>query len=98
MNYRLAFLPEAWTDAEEVRQYLSQYYESTAKNFFALLKKKTAALKANPYICEQYQERPTYRKMIVDDYLLFYKVNEDKKLVEIHRIVHGSRDIGRYLK
>ena len=98
MKYELIFLPQARTDAEEVRKYLSQYYAGTAGRFFALLKKRISTLKTNPFICEQYHERPSYRKMVVNDYLVFYKVNDDQKRVEIHRILHGSRDIDRFLK
>ncbi len=36
-----------------------------------------------------------YRRMVVDDYLMFYTVLDDT--VEIHSVLHGKRDIGRYL-
>ena len=98
MKYKLIFLPQAHTDAKEVRKYLSQYYAGTAGKFFALLKKRINILSTSPYICEQYSERPSYRKLIVKDYLVFYKVYDDQKKIEIHRILHGSRDIERYLR
>ena len=98
MKYIIVFLPEAMEDSKDIRQYLSQYYESTVRNFFTLLKKRTDSLKSNPYIAQTYPERPSYRRMVVDDYLVFYKVDEDKKLIEIHRILHGSRDIGRFIE
>jgi toxin ParE1/3/4 len=40
--------------------------------------------------------RFNYRKMVVDDYLVFYVVLDEA--IEIHRILHGKRDIGRYLE
>ena len=98
MKYKLIFLPQARNDAEEVRKYLSQYYSGTVEKFFALLKKRINSLRINPYIYEQYHERSSYRKLVANDYLVFYKVNDDQKRVEIHRILHGSREIERYLK
>ena len=98
MKYRAVYLPEAREDAEEIRHYLSQYYENTAKRFFILLKKRIEAIKANPFLAPLYIERPPYRRLVVGDYLVFYIVNEDNGLIEIHRVLHGSRDIGRYLR
>jgi len=97
MKYKMIFLPEAEKDSQEIRQYLSQYYENTAQNFFALLKKRINMLKSNPLIAQVCQERPPYRRLVVESYILFYRVDEVKKLIEIHRILHGSMDIGRYI-
>jgi plasmid stabilization system protein ParE len=95
MSYRIRYLPETLTDKAEIKAYLSQYYESTVKGFFALLKKRINRLKRFPYSCPVYEDDPDYRKMIVGDYLVFYVVNDETKIVEIHRIFHGSRDIRR---
>ena len=98
MIYRVRYLPETVKDREEIRSDLAQYYESTVRDFFKLLKKRIAQLKKFPYSCPVYEDDPDYRKLVVGDYLVFYVVNEDDKFIEIHRIFHGSRDIGRYLK
>jgi addiction module RelE/StbE family toxin len=97
MMYRLKFLDESVADREHVNNYLSQFYPGTSKRFFALLKKKTNRLKTHPYSCPIYEDVPDYRKLVVGDYLVFYIVNEDAKIVEIHRIFHGSRDIRQHL-
>ena len=97
MKYKIVFLPEASIDSEEIRKYLSQYYESTVISFFALLKKRLDSLKINPLLAQVYPERPSYRLLVAEEYLVFYKVDENKKLIEVHRILHGSRDIGRYI-
>jgi len=97
MKYRIRFLPKTAMQQEEIRMYLSQYYESTVTNFFRLLKEKIARLRDFPYSCPVYEDDPDYRKLVVGDYLALYIVNEEKKIVEIHRIFHGSRDIKRHL-
>ena len=97
MKYKIRYMPEASNDLEEIRLYLSQYYESTVKNFFRLLKKKIELLKDNPFICATYDDDPDFRVQSVGNYLVFYIINEDDKKVEIHRMFHGSRDIRRHL-
>jgi len=37
------------------------------------------------------------RKIVISKYLVFYKVNDKKKTIEIYRILPGSWDIARYL-
>ena len=93
MKYRIKYLPDTVADRAEILAYLSQYYESTVRNFFTALKEKTARLKDFPYSCPAYEDDPDYRRLVVGDYLVFYMVNEDDKTVEIHRIFHGSQDI-----
>jgi len=39
-----------------------------------------------------------YRKLVVGDYLVFYMIDENENSVEIHRIFHGTRNIGQHLK
>ena len=91
--YRIKYLPDTVTDRANIKEYLSQYYESTAKEFFILLKAKIEQLKEFPYSCPVYEDDLEYRRLVVGDYLVFYRVNDKEKIVEIHRIFHGSQDI-----
>jgi len=97
MKYRIIYLPRAIIDRDEIKTYLSNYYSSTARKFFKLLKERTNQLKEFPYSCPVYQDEPNYRILIVDNYLVFYIVDEKSKVIEIHRIFHSSQDIIRYL-
>jgi len=97
MRYSIEYLPETVDDREIVRSYLSQFYPTTVKKFFKLLKSKTARLKSYPYSCPKYEDDPDYRVLVVGDYLVFYMVDEQNKTVVVHRIFHGSQDITRNL-
>jgi len=97
MKYKIKYLPDVVTDRDEIKMYLSQYYESTVRNFFDLLREKITRLKEYPYSCPAYEHDPDYRKLVVGDYLVFYMVNEPDKTVEIHRIFHGTQDVRRHL-
>ena len=49
-----------------------------------------------PYKCPMYIPvkplRHEYRKLIVQNYIMFYWVDEDKKLITIARVVYSGRD------
>jgi addiction module RelE/StbE family toxin len=95
MKYRLIFLPSAKRNLIEITTYLSQYYVSTVRKFKEQLKKQTDKLIDMPFICPQYEEYPFFRRMVIDDYLLFYHIEEERHRVVIHYIFHSSKNISR---
>jgi plasmid stabilization system protein ParE len=54
---------------------------------------RIASLDTMPLRYPVYLHRPQYRVTGVHKYVIFYKVTENPKTVEIHRILHGARDI-----
>jgi plasmid stabilization system protein ParE len=46
-----------------------------------------------PFLAPIYNDNPNYRKLVVLHYLVFYKVSETERAVEIHRVLHSSRDV-----
>ena len=97
MKFRIIFLPQTKNDRAEIKSFLSKFYKGTYKRFSILLKKKISRLKIFPFSGPVYESNPRYRKLIVGDYLIFYKVYESIKIVEIHYIIHSSRDIASLL-
>jgi plasmid stabilization system protein ParE len=85
-------------DLAEIKEYLSQFYESTVRKFISDLNRKISQLMDFPYLYPKYEKRRRFRKMVIGNYLVFYVVDEDTKTVEIHRIFHGSRDVPQHLK
>ena len=95
---KIVILPLAVQDLEDVVEYLSQFYESTALRQYDRIIEKVNTLLDFPEMCEIYEPekyRLTYRKLVVDDYLVFYALTGQE--IQIYRILHGSRDIKRYL-
>ena len=60
-------------------------------------KKHIANLKDNPYIYPEYPENTDYRRMFVSNYIVFYKVNDAEKQIDIYRILRASWDLPKYL-
>jgi addiction module RelE/StbE family toxin len=98
MGYKLRYLDLAKNDVKEMKDYLAQFYPRTPLKFLAVLKEKITNLSDMPYMYETYSDNPDYRKLSVYDYLVFYKADEESKAVKIHRVLHGARDISRYLR
>ena len=98
MSYRPVYTDDARQDMADIAEYLSQFYPSTARNFSDEMKKKVRLLKDNQYMYPVYEDDPYFRRMVINDYLFFYNVNEDRHLIIIHRIIHSSRDINKIIK
>ena len=97
MKYNVVYLNPAMQDVTEIRNYLSQFYPNTPMKFLTALKKGIENICTNPYIYPEYEDNASYRKMIILDYIVFYKVHESEMIVEIHRVLYGMRDINAYL-
>ena len=97
MMYDVTLLPVAKQDLLGAADYLSQFYPSTTEKLLKNLRNKLSLLKEQPYIGAKYIPNPKYRRLIIGDYLAFYTIDEADKKIEICRILHGSRDVARYL-
>jgi addiction module RelE/StbE family toxin len=97
LKYIAIFSILAKEDKNEIKRYLSQFYSETPKRFTTALKKQIVQLKQNPYMYPVYQENPDYRRMIVDNYIVMYKIIEEEKKIEISRILRASWDLPKYL-
>ena len=97
MKYTIRFSPYAKEDKEEIKTYLSRFYPETPRRFTALLKKHISILKENPYMYGEYPENTDYRRMPVGNYIVFYKVNDAEKQIDIYRILRSSWDLPKYL-
>ena len=95
VKYQIKYFSEFESDMAVIDEYLRQFHGKAVQKFHVLLKKKTAQLKQFPYSCPMYDDDPYYRQLVVGDYLVFYTVNDEDKIVEMHRVFHGSQDITR---
>ena len=83
MTYKIKYLPLAVQDLNDIARYLSGFYPQTARRVLKEMQEKITKLGDTPRMCEVYALDPTYRKLVADQYLVFYHVNENVKVVEI---------------
>lgn len=98
MTYKIKYLPLAVQDLNDIARYLSGFYPQTARRVLKEMRERIAKLGDTPRMCEVYAPDPTYRKLVADQYLVFYRVNENVKEVEIHRVLRGSWNLPQYLE
>lgn len=102
--YKLEYLPAARQDMLEIVQYISlELKNPDAANRLAVELINAAENILNfPYKAPVYQPiRPLkyeYRKILVHKFLIFYWVDEERKLVTIARVVYGKQNYSHMLK
>ncbi|MDR3052402.1 MAG: type II toxin-antitoxin system RelE/ParE family toxin [Coriobacteriales bacterium] len=98
MQYRIKYLPIANRDILAIAEHVSSFSPVAAGKLLDRMETLIADLSQLPYLWEAYPEDPFYRRIVLDAYLVFYHVNEADGSIEIHRVLHGVRDIPNALK
>ena len=102
--YKLEYLPVARRDMIEIVRYISQELQNpTAADQLAMeLIEAGDSIPRFPYANPAFIPiRPLkyeYRKLLVQNYFMFYWVDEVKKLVTVARVVYARRDYERLLE
>ncbi len=95
--YKIRLSERSRQDYIDILEHKKQFYPGTAGRFADALHEKTSLLVAQPFMCPEYPPRPKYRKMVVMDYLVFYTVDEQAKVITLSRIVNGTSDYEKAL-
>jgi len=96
--YSVSHLPKAINDIFDIEEYLNQHSPVAADRFTETFDERTANLVNYPFLWPVYEKDSFFRKMVIDDYVLFYSVDETRSLVVIHRIFHYSRNIDHEMR
>lgn len=102
-SYSLKFTPKASEDLEQIYNYISEklFVATAANNLLEKIEDNIMGLKNYPYSCSLLSDEPLknkgYRKLIIENYIAFYLVNESKKQVIIMRIIYGTQNYQNFL-
>lgn len=95
--YKLSYLPLANRDIADAVNYIADelFAPKAALDLLDAFDMSISRLKDFPYSCRVYQPvkplEQEYRIMPVKNYTVFYTVDEQKKLVEITRVIYTKR-------
>ncbi len=98
-NYSIIYSSEAVEDIKEIYSYIAFELKEPiiARNQVNRIRKMVRSLEYMPmrYACVDWESRKSInmRKVIADNYVIFYLVDDDIKTVSIVRIFYGGRDI-----
>lgn len=98
-KFTLQILPIAVTDLESIYKYINEELTNTkaAKDLMSKVRRSFEQIANFPYSCPACRREKEYRKLIIDNYIAFYKVDEDTKTVLIYRVLYGMMDYEKYL-
>ncbi|QTQ11123.1 type II toxin-antitoxin system RelE/ParE family toxin [Treponema parvum] len=102
--YKIEYLPCALDDLKEIAGYIMDKLKNpiAAENLVKEIVEKIDLLSDFPYSAPCYMPiKPLtheYRKLLVKNYFIFYKVNETEKTVTVARIIYARRNIGPLLE
>lgn len=103
MKYKVNISPEAIKDTNGIYEYISQVLceENIAVKMIKLLQESILSLNEMPNRFKRFDGEPWKSRgvhiMPVKKYLVFYIVDDNKKSVDIIRIIYGSRDLEEQL-
>lgn len=92
--YKVIVSKSYHNDLENIIYYISKNFDSpfTALALLDEIEKEVSSLSVMPYryslVLNPYLKSLGFRKFMVKNYIIFYKVNEENKTIMIHRILH----------
>ena len=94
-KYTLRYLPSAQTDLVSIFDFIAQDSPNRATSFVDKLDERIGTLEHHPLL-GRIPRHPRlredgYRVLVIESYLVFYIVRERE--IEVHRVVHGSRNL-----
>ena len=96
MKYKIEYLPIADKDISAISDALTNYSDK-AKRFFAEFEKKIKMLEDMLYMWPVYKYKLEYRRMILEDHLLFYIIDENERKIKIYRVLYDKMDIRKQI-
>lgn len=94
--YSIEWRPMALDDLREIVRYIGKDNQVRAKSFVRELREKTKHLATNPEIGKRGRPGlPEWLRELIahPNYIVFYRVLEDTKVVEIVRVKHVAQQI-----
>jgi len=97
MSYRIEFISTFYNDVQTVLGFLSDYPGKAAR-IFAKADKSISNLKEMPEMYPVYMDVPSFRFVVVEDYLVFYKFIQESGIVEVHRLLYGRMSLPEHMQ
>lgn len=99
-KYNVELLPAAYSDLDEIFDYIMLDNPQSAAEVLEHIMSSLARLEHFPYSGKPLFDRSlgkfNFRMVIVDSYIAFYRLVDDKVLV--YRVLHGARKYSHLLK
>ena len=95
-NYTIKMFQRALRDLDSIYQYIYEQVPEYAEEQADRLEAGIFSLEEYPYRCVEHKTgryaNHGYRELIVDSYIIIYKIHARKKEVDIVTVQHGKRN------
>ncbi len=91
MAYKILFTDEALADLEVILEYIRRDNFRAAERFGVSLLNHVELLQTFPYIGALLSNRPDVRKLLHTPVRTYYRLHEDRQLIEILHFWHSSQ-------
>lgn len=102
-DYKVKFSPKSKEDIKDIVKYIKEKFKEPviAKRYANLFKDEINKLSLFPKrfiaIDEEKIRIPGIRKFAIKNYIVFYRILEDTKIVSIERILYGALNWEKWL-
>jgi len=96
-HYKILVSKTYHKDLQGIIHYISHNFDApyTASNLLDDIESTVSSLSTMPHryglVNDAYLQRKDFRKCLVKNYIIFYKIHEESKTVMIHRILHTKQ-------
>ncbi|MDD3467930.1 MAG: type II toxin-antitoxin system RelE/ParE family toxin [Campylobacterales bacterium] len=93
MAFELIYLEKAQSDLESILDFIAKDSPERAGEYVRFLQKEIGMLADFPKLgvtCRRKNVRRNCRILIIDNYLVFYKIDETAQSVTVGRVLHSS--------
>ena len=103
-SYQIIVTPDAEADLSELRDYIANVLRSpeTARSYLHHLRKEIGSLSEMPARIKAVDEEPWHsrgiRKLIVKNFLVYFRIVEEEKMIYILNVIYARRDQLRVLQ
>ena len=91
--YKVLYMDTLIENLQEIADYLDEIGPSLTDKILTEISERIKSLENMPLRFPRYIYNRDYRWTSVKSYMIFYKVFEDTKVVQVHRVLHGARDV-----
>lgn len=97
MKYSATYSSFFFNDLAVATDHLSQFSATASARFKSVLRDRIEKIKAMPDMYSILPFTTEYRHIVIQKYVVIYRVDEKEHTVLLYRLLHGSQDIPRYL-
>ena len=95
MDYQVILSPLALDDLEQIVTYVAQDDPTAAEGLGHRLLDHAETLRRLPHRGGNVTQRPEIKKLVLRPYLIFYRIDESARRVEVLRFWHGAQNPDR---